>query len=378
MIGNFWYAVATLVGTIVGVGIFGLPYIASQSGFFIVAAYLLVFCFVFVLLHLMYGEIILRNNERHRLVGYVKKYLGERARKIVTITTILGTLGGMFVYIIVGGKFLGVLFSGYLNVDFYGQSIFWLAGSALIIWGLKTIGRSEMIMLFFMGAVMALLFVGGINHIQVDNFFNFNFGRAFYPYGVVLFALAGMAAIPAVRDILERSEKKMKKAIILGTIIPVVFYILFVVLVVGVGGAGVSEDAMSGLRYVLGDFVVFIGALFGVLAAVTSYITFGLYLKGTFIYDLKVNKSLAALFVVLMPIFLTLIYSDGFIVVVGFLGAVFGGIESIFLIQTYKKVKRLGDRAPEYTLNISPIILNVLMVVFGAGIFYTLFFDGKM
>lgn len=378
MISGFWYAVATLIGTIVGVGVFGLPYIASRSGFFIVAGYLIVFLFVFISLHLMFGEIILRSSERHRLAGYVKKYLGERARKIITFTTIISTLGGMLVYVIVGGKFIGVLSDGYLGVDFYGQAIFWLAGSVLIIWGLKAIGRSEMIMLFFMGAVMILLFVSGVSHIKVDNLFNLNFSRIFFPYGITLFSLAGMAAIPAVRDALNHSEKKMKKVIILGTVIPAIFYILFVALVVGVNGSDISEDAMSGLKYVLGDFVVFIGALFGVLATITSYITFGLYLKGTLVYDLKVNKILAALFVVLMPIFLTLIYSDGFIIVVGFLGAVFGGIESIFLIQTYKKAKQFGDRTPEYVFNIRPAILNILIAVFGVGIFYTLFFDGRM
>ena len=378
MISNFWYAVSTLAGTIVGVGVFGLPYVAWRAGFFTEAVYLAVLFFVFVSLHLMFGEIILRTGARHRLVGYVGLYLGERARKFVTLTTTLGTLGGMLVYILVGGRFLNVLFDGFLAVPAYSYLVFWAAGSCLIIFGLKVIKRSELVMLFFMVAAIAVLMIGGAKKISLDNFFTFDSSRIFLPYGITLFALAGIAAVPAVRDILEGSEKKIKKALILGTALPALFYVLFVALVLGVSGGAVSEDAISGLKNVLGGSVVFVGALFGVFTIATSYITFGLYLKDMFVYDLGINKILAFLFILLAPIALVFLHSDSFIVVLGFLGAIFGGLESIFLIYTYKKARQKGDRTPEYSYNIPTPLLNLLVAVFVLGIFYTLFFDGKI
>ena len=378
MISNFWYAVAMLTGTIVGVGVFGLPYVAWHAGFFVEAVYLGALFLVFVSLHLMFGEIILRTGARHRLVGYVGLYLGERARKIVTLTTILGTLGGMLVYILVGGKFLNVLFNGFLSVPVYSYLVFWTVGSVLIIFGLKIIKRSELIMLFFMIAAIAVLVLGGIKKISPDNFFTFDSSRIFLPYGITLFALAGIAAVPAVRDILEGSEKKMKGALILGTALPALFYVLFAALVLGVSGVAVSEDAISGLKDVLGGSVVFTGALFGVFTVATSYITFGLYLKDMLVYDLNVSKILAFSFIILAPIALVFLRSDSFIVVLGFLGAIFGGLESIFLIYTYKKARQKGDRTPEYNFNIPTPLLNLLIAVFALGIFYALFFDGKI
>ena len=378
MISNFWYAVSTLAGTIVGVGVFGLPYVAWRAGFFTEAVYLAVLFFVFVSLHLMFGEIILRTGARHRLVGYVGLYLGERARKFVTLTTTLGTLGGMLVYILVGGRFLNVLFDGFLAVPAYSYLVFWAAGSCLIIFGLKVIKRSELVMLFFMVAAIAVLMIGGAKKISLDNFFTFDSSRIFLPYGITLFALAGIAAVPAVRDILEGSEKKIKKALILGTALPALFYVLFVALVLGVSGEAVSEDAISGLKSVLGNFVVFTGALFGVFAVATSYITFGLYLKDMLVYDLSINKIPALLFIISAPIALVFLHSDSFIVVLGFIGAIFGGLESIFLIYTYKKAKQKGDRTPEYAYNIPAPLLNILIAVFIFGIFYALFFNGRI
>jgi len=378
MISNFWYAVAMLAGTIVGVGVFGLPYVAWHAGFFVEVAYLGALFLVFVCLHLMFGEIILRTGTRHRLVGYVEMYLGERAKKFVVLTTTLGTLGGMLVYILVGGKFLDVLFDGFLSVPAYSYLVFWVAGSVLIFFGLKVIKRSELVMLFFMVAAIAVLVIGGIKKISFDNFSTFDSSRIFLPYGITLFALAGIAAVPAVRDILEGSENKIKKALILGTALPALFYVLFVALVLGVSGGAVSEDAISGLKNVLGGSVVFVGALFGVFTVATSYITFGLYLKDMFVYDLGINKILAFLFILLAPIALVFLHSDSFIVVLGFLGAIFGGLESIFLIYTYKKARQKGDRTPEYSYNIPTPLLNLLVAVFVLGIFYTLFFDGKI
>src|SRR3990172_7627708 len=225
MISNFWYAVAMLAGTIVGVGVFGLPYVAWHAGFFVEAAYLGAIFLVFVCLHLMFGEIILRTGTRHRLVGYVELYLGERAKKFVVLTTTLGTLGGMLVYILVGGKFLDVLFDGFLSVPAYSYLVFWVAGSVLIFFGLKVIKRSELVMLFFMVAAIAVLVIGGIKKISFYNFFTFYSSPIFLSYCISLFSFAGISAVPAVRDILEGSEKKIKKALILGTALPALFYV---------------------------------------------------------------------------------------------------------------------------------------------------------
>ena len=96
------------------------------------------------------------------------------------------------------------------------------------------------------------------------------------------------------------------------------------------------------------------------------------------VYDLNVNKILAFSFIILAPIALVFLRSDSFIVVLGFLGAIFGGLESIFLIYTYKKARQKGDRTPEYNFNIPMPLPDLLIAVFALGIFYALFFDGKI
>lgn len=375
--GNARYGVATLVGTIIGVGIFGLPYAASRAGFFVQLFYLCAFAGVFVILHLMFGEIMLRTAERHRLAGYVGVYFGEAAKKFIELITIIGTLGGMLAYLLVGGLFLKTLTGGALGTIEQYYIILWAILSFILFSGLKMVERTEAIMLFVMVAIITLLFVVSIPLVDTGNFSFSIPGNFFFPYGITMFALAGTAAIPMVRDVLKNEERKIRKTIIVGTLLPVLLYALFIFSVVGVTGAGTSEDALTGLNGILGRSAVIIGALFGLFVISTSYIVFGLYLKDTLWYDFNVHRKAALWFVLTAPLALVLFQPAGFIEIISFLGAVFGGTEAIFIILTFRRARHHGTRTPEYALKIPSAALYSLIALFLFGIAYTLF-DGKI
>ena len=375
--GNERYGVATLVGTIIGAGIFGLPYAASRAGFFTQLFYLGIFVVVFMVVHLMFGEIILRTTERHRLAGYVGMYFGEAAKKFIELITVAGVLGGMLAYLLVGGLFLKTLTGGMFGALEQYYIILWALLSFVLFSGLKMVERTEAIMLFFIVAIIALLFVVSIPRVDTGNFFFSSPENFFFPYGITMFALSGAAAIPLVRDVLKKEERTMKKTIIWGTLIPALLYALFIFSVVGVTGEKTSEDALTGLNGALGMPAVFIGALFGLLVIATSYIVFGLYLKDTLWYDFNVHRKAALWFVLAAPLALVLFQSVGFIEIISFLGAVFGGTEAIFIILVFKKARKHGNRVPEYTLKISPAAIYFFVAFFTAGIIYTLI-NGKL
>ena len=64
-------AVSTLSGTIIGAGIFALPWVGEKVGLLTFAFYLLLLTPILILLHLLYAEIVLITPMPHRFIGYV-------------------------------------------------------------------------------------------------------------------------------------------------------------------------------------------------------------------------------------------------------------------------------------------------------------------
>lgn len=377
---NFFYAVATLIGTIIGVGIFGLPYAFVRAGFFVGLVQLAILGVAIILVQLMFGEIILRTKEKHNLPGYIDKYLGKRWETMISVSVLIGIFGSMVAYVLVGGTFLKLFFNHFGLLSVAPENtffiIFWLFLTSFILFGLKIIEMIEFGMTVLLLVAVSAIFIFSFPHLNVSNLLIFNGMDFFLPYGVILFALSGSVAITEVREILVGQEKKIKPAIILGALVAIIVYALFVFIVVGVTGASTTEEAMTGLNNIVGGPIYALGIIFGILAIATSYITLGYYLYETFLYDFGINRNLSHVMIAIIPITFVLFGWRNFIGIIGFLGAVMGGFESIAMILAYLKAKKNGDRTPEYSLKISHFVYYFLISVFALGIIYTAVYRG--
>jgi len=369
------YATATLVGTIVGAGMFGIPYVVAQSGFLIGAVFLFILTIVSILLHLAYGEIAYKTPGKHRLVGYAEHYLGKYGKVIVTISLLIGFFGSLLVYIIISGEFLSELFSPLFGGSSFVYSlIFFAIGSLGVLKGLKLIEQLELVIGLLLCGIVLLIFFSGIFHLDVSNLKSINLKQFFLPYGVILWALAGGAAVPELKEVVKGNGKSYKKAIILGTLIPAVLYFLFMFVVVGVSGGQTSPEAIQGLTGILGKEITYIGAAFGALASITSFFVIGLALKKVFWYDYRINKNLSWFLVCFIPLLGFLLGLREFIPIIGFLGVFLGAIESVSIILIYKKVSRIKKADLDYNLKLPKIVIFSLIVLFILGFIYQIIY----
>jgi len=341
---NFIFGTAVLISTIVGVGMFGLPYSGAQSGFLIAAVFLFILAGLMTFLHLLYGEIVLRTKEKHRLVGYAGHYLGKWGRRVVSFSVIIGFYGSLLVYIVVGGDFLYTMFHSLINLPvIIFNLIFFIIGAIAVYSGIKLIVEIDLIMSVFLILIVLLFLYFGFSQIDVNNFKGINFKAFFFPYGTILYSLAGMAAMPEIREIFSSDRKSYKKAIVVGTLIPAVLYLIFMGVVIGLTGSNTSAEAIQGLSGLLGKKIIFLGALFGFLATITSFFIFGLSLKKTFSYDFKINKNLAWVLVCSVPLILFILGVREFILIIVILGALMGAIEGTAIVLISKKVQETSN-----------------------------------
>ena len=366
---KFFFAISILLGTIVGAGIFGIPYVIARSGIIPGFFYLLILGGAVLLIHLFFGEIVLRTKEKHRLVGYAQKYLGNWGRILITISTILGLTGALLVYIILSGDFLKIIFS-FLNLpSFYFSLMFWAILSYFIFRGIKLIAPAELFMNIAFFFIIFLIFCFALPKLNLQNFTLINFEHIFLPYGVILFSLVGWIAVPVISETFKGFEvrKNLKKVIISAILIVIFLYFLFALAVIGVSGKNTTPEVFQGLLPYLGQKIIIFGALFGIFAIVTSFLILGNYFKNTLFYDYKIPRWISASIACGLPFILFLIGFREFIEVSGFVGTIIGVIEGGAIVLIFKKAKLLGNRCPEYSLKIPSILLYFLIAIFILG-----------
>lgn len=370
---KFWYAVAVMVGSMVGVGIFGLPFAFAKAGFWIGAVLLVIIAAETMLIDTMYGEVILRTHARHQLIGYANKYLGPVFQKIIFFSAVLTGYAALLAYIIISGDFLNTLLSSFFYAPLTGYSIaFFICVSLAVLRGLKTVSWLELTFSGFFVAIIVLFFSSGFSHINITNFSGHMYSYAYLPYGVLLFAFGGLLAVPISREVLVGQEHKLRKVILYGVLGVALLYAIFTVTVVGVSGETTSPDAISGLFEFIGPRISLIGALFGISAITTSFLMLASGLIEVFHFDFKIHKFKSWLLVVVPPMVLFLAGIRTFVDVISLAGGVALGVDHIVIVLLYAKAKSHGDRVPEYSIGIPNWLLWIIMTVFAVGIVYYL------
>ena len=374
---SFVLALSTLVGTIIGAGFFGVPFVVAKSGFVPAVFYFLVLGAAVTLLHLFFGEIALRTKKRARLIGYSAAYLGNLGKGIATLSTLFGIVGALLVYVIIGGSFLHILLGEIVGVSsFWFSILFWMLLSLFIVRGIQLIAKAEFFMNIMLFVTIFVVFLFAAPHIKVENFSLIHMDYVFLPYGVILFGLAGWSAIPEIADFFKsRKEKRtLDNLIVWAGVITTLLSFVFSLFVVGVSGKATSPDALQGLIPFLGKEVIALGAVFGLVAIAASSLVLGNYLKNSLRHDFNLSYMLSVGIAVFSPIALFLLGFREFIAVLGLVGIVIGIVEGTLIVLAYQKAKKLGDRSPEYSLRIPQILPYLVLFVIIGGAIAELFF----
>jgi len=364
---DFIYPIAVFSGGMVGVGFLSLPYIALQSGIWIMLCYFLVLTALVVGINLIFCQISLKTPDFKRFPGFVGHYLGKWAESFAMISVILASIGILLVYLLIGGQFLNSilhpLFSG--SILLY-VLVYFILASIIIYFDIKVVAKAEFWIIILLFLALLLVFVQGFSHIKIGNILSDNWSRSvansFLPYGTLLFALWGVGLIPEVEEMIIGKKKRLKTIVTVSTIVTSVFYFLFIFLILGITGEQTDPTAFAALRNFVSPALVSVCLLMGALATFTAFITQGIIFKKTLMFDLKIKHWQAFVMTCCPPLILFLIGLNSFIPLLSFVGGVLLGIDGILILMMYKKI---GGRN---------IIIYPLSLVFLLGIIYEIIY----
>lgn len=366
---SFYEAVGMLMGTIVGAGIFGIPYVIAKAGLLVGLIEILVVGAAVTLLHLFVGEVSLRTKAKHQLVGFAGKYLGKWGKRAFTFSMVIGVYGALIAYLMGEGAALNAIF-GLKNI--IGMLIFFAIMAVFIYKDLNVIRGWELWMGIAMIALVIMLMAFAAPYAKLENMKGINLAEVFLPYGVILFACVGTAAIPTLEEEVKLHKSYLKKAILIGSIVPLFIYALFAIVIVGVTGAETTEIATINLGESLGQHMVLIGNFFVILAMATSFLALGLALKWVYVYDYRMNKRLSWALVCFVPLIVALSNTTTFIKTIGITGAIATGIEGILIVLLHRAAVKKGDCKPEYSIKGYKVVYAWLILMFVGGIIYTI------
>ncbi len=360
------HAITTLIGTIIGAGIFGIPYVVMRSGFPVGLIHIVIIGILMIITMLYLGEIALRTKQNHHLTGYAEKYLGKKGKIIMLLSLIFGIYAAILAYLIGIGESLSYLFFNSANYSLHLGIGFWVLMSLLSLLGLKALEQGEFIGVATIIILVISMAVFFMNRIEPSNLTQYPIENPMdylAPFGVILFAFLGYTTIPEVKRILGNKKSEMKKSIILANILSGIVYIIFAVMVLGIKGKDTPQIATIALGR---PFI-----LLGILTMSTSYLALSIALIDSLQFDFAQRKSKAWLYTILIPlisfIILTLSQSANFTKVLGIGGVITGGLTAILILFMAEKAKYLGDRIPEYSIPISKMLTWLLILIFALG-----------
>ena len=358
-------AISAIIGTVIGAGVLGIPYVVAKSGFPIGIAHMILIG-IFVTLTMLYlGEITLRTKQDHQLTGYASKYLGKNGRKIMLLAFIFEVFSALVAYMIGEGESFSNILFGTSAYSVHLAIAFWLFMSFVTYFGLKALEEGESIGVIFLIVMLISVAIFAGTKINPQNLAEMHPENWFTPFGVILFAFLGFTIIPELERILGKEKRLLMRSVIIANVICFVLYALFTITVVGFKGTGTPEIATIALGR---PFI-----LLGIFTMFTSYLALATAFIDTLRLDFKKHKITAWLITSIVPAILYLILkftnNTSFTKVLSFGGILAGGLMAALIMFMVEKAKKYGDDKPAYSMPYHPAVKWIIIALFVIGMF---------
>ena len=251
-----------VAGTTIGGGMLALPVLTSPAGFF-PSIVVFFFCWLFMTCTgLLFLELSLALKDEANIVTMAEQTLGLPGKIFAWVVYLFLFYCLTLAYIVGCGNLLTEFSQGHIPA-YLGPLIFVLIFAPFVYAGAKVVGKLN---LFLMGG-LALFYVCfvliGAPWVRKELLLyrNWNLSLLALPIAFISFAYQGI--IPTLVSYLDRDARKVRLSIILGSLIPLITYVIWQWLILGIvpyqGEIGLAEalkqgqNAVQPLKHFIGD-----------------------------------------------------------------------------------------------------------------------------
>ncbi|MGC1182591.1 amino acid permease [Legionella sp.] len=309
MYSKFLGGILLITGTSIGAGMLGLPIAAAQLGF--VGSLILLFVCWFIMLACAFLllEVNLWLPQKNNLISMAKVSIGPVGQIIAWISYLLLLYSLLCAYIAGGSDlFHNLLEVLGFNTPMWVASIFFtLLFGSVVYSGMSSVDKTNRV---FMGVKLCTFFIVALFLLPFISTAKLATGNLYYLTSVsaltVTTASFGWAAlIPSLRVYFAGDLKKLKVVIIIGSAIPLICYIIWDAVIMGIiplSGKNSLEfilhstNSTSGLvdilnTHVENDSILFFIKLFTSICVLTSFLGVALCLTDFLADGLNIEKK---------------------------------------------------------------------------------------
>jgi tyrosine-specific transport protein len=371
-----------IAGTTIGVGMLALP-IATAEGGFLPALALYLICWLFMVCTGL-------------LTIEVCMWLPREANFITMTRTLLGPIGRIVCWAVYLFFFLTILTAHIAGGGGLFQQIMpslpsWTATllyviifAPLIYMGTRTVDRVNIVLMAGLIITYLLFVTTSFSFVDFSLLKRHNWPKAWLALPVLFTAFGYQAILPTLMEYMDRKVKKVRLALFIGTAIPLVVYVLWELVILGIlpleGKAGLLEAGKAGqtaiapLKESTGHAYLFtIGKAFAFFTMTASYLAISLayvdFLADGFKWEkTKQSKLTLCLLVFLPPTIITLIYPQIFLTALGYAGgfacAILFGLFPPLMVWSGRHYSHFEDKSRQLFGGRYFLTLLILFVVF--------------
>ncbi|WED28087.1 aromatic amino acid transporter [Vibrio sp. DW001] len=346
-----------IAGTTIGAGMLALPLASAGIGFPTSLTIMLVLWLLMTYTALLMLELHQHAPSNATLHTLAKQFLGDKGKWVASIAMLFLFYALCSAYIAGGGAQFGERVSQFTGIEVNGSIatvIFTIIVAFIVTVGTRTVDHINRILFATKLVTMVTVLFFLAPNVTESYLLNMPLQQGLIVASIpVIFTSFGFhGSIPAIVNYLDGDTKALKKAVVIGSAIPLIVYLFWQIMTLGVISQQelTESKGLSALISALATKIHFnqlnqIIGIFADLALLTSFLGVSL---GLFEYlgdslnknEGKQNRVLSAFVTFLPPMCFALFYPQGFIMALGY-AAIALAVLAIFLpVMMIKKVRK--------------------------------------
>ncbi len=290
--GHLLGAILLVAGTCIGGGMLALPLMTGLSGF-LPSSLMLIVCWIFMTCTgLLFLEANIWLGSGKHIITMAQVLLGRWGQWVTLALYLFICYASLVAYVSVGADLLleATTHGGILLNKAGACILFGIFFGAFIYLGTNTVGRiNGLLVIGMIISYFGIVFLG-LKEVQVHHLVFKKWGSSILAIPILLTSFSFQTMMPSLTPYLKGNVKQLRWSIILGTAIPLVAYLIWDWLILGI----IPLEGQNGLRMAMeaslpvtqplqkmvqNNWIYYLAGFFAFFALVTSFfgISLGLY-----------------------------------------------------------------------------------------------------